>query len=203
MIRSKLTMPLIVAGLTAAGPLAAQGPAFDCAKASHEIEKLICNDEKLAALDRKMEQTYGAAVAAMKDVVDRQQAIQRLTATQSGWIGGRNECWKATDKRQCTEDSYGRRIGELTARYMLIHDIKAVAYECGSSPADELYAYFYPSDPPAVRLERGDSIAAGTLVRAGSGSRYEAESGIVFWAKGDGAQVEWPQGTNFTCRVRK
>ena len=33
----------------------AKGPAFDCGKAQGEVEQLICKDESLAALDRKID----------------------------------------------------------------------------------------------------------------------------------------------------
>jgi uncharacterized protein len=57
-------MPMKVLSMTAifgmtilAGPataLAQSGPAFECSKAEHEIEQLICKDNELAVKDRKV-----------------------------------------------------------------------------------------------------------------------------------------------------
>ena len=103
---------LVVLTLVLAGvPAQAQGPAFDCAKAQGEVEKLICGDEGLAALDRKLDEVYRAAVAKARDDVP-----QLIRTEQRGWIKGRNECWKAKNGtyltaswqagtvRECVED---------------------------------------------------------------------------------------------------
>jgi uncharacterized protein len=39
-----------------------------------------------------------------------------LKAEQSGWVKGRNECWKADDKRACIKGEYESRINELKDR---------------------------------------------------------------------------------------
>ncbi len=44
----------------------AQGPTFNCAKATGEVETLICSDASLAALDRKLDEAYKAAAAKAK-----------------------------------------------------------------------------------------------------------------------------------------
>ncbi len=44
------------------GLACAQGPAYDCNKVSGSIEKLICEDAELAALDRAMASVYAAAL---------------------------------------------------------------------------------------------------------------------------------------------
>lgn len=182
---------------------AAQGPAFDCSKAAGSVEKLICKDESLAALDRKLDVTFKAAVKKLHGVADADSAIGKLKAYQRGWIKGRNECWKSDDLRSCVVDEYRHRIAELQAEYLLLKVSKPVFYECNGNPADEIVATFVHSDPPSVRLERGDTTAIGILSKSGSGSRYDADFGIVFWIKGNEARTEWPQGNAFNCRVRK
>jgi uncharacterized protein len=78
------------------GVALAQGmaPAFDCAKATGEVERLVCSDGALAALDHRMTAVYGKA---MKRWPAGEAARQR--ALQRGWIKGRNDCWKASDTR--------------------------------------------------------------------------------------------------------
>ena len=190
-----------------AGPthvVAQSGPAFDCAKAEHEIEQMICKDDELAAKDRRIADVYQQAVRRMEKVdVGGAEAIKELKATQRGWIGGRNECWKAADKRQCAIDSYDRRTAYLQARYFLVEGGEPVFYTCNANPANEIVATFLPTEPPSVRLEHGDRQEIAVLSPAASGSRYDGDFGLYFWIKGDEAQVAWPQDTKFTCRVRK
>lgn len=83
-------------------------PSFDCAKASHEVEELICKDAELADLDRSLADLYGV-------VYKHTPASERkmLKAEQRGWVKGRNDCWKSDDQRGCVKRSYDERIGEL------------------------------------------------------------------------------------------
>lgn len=194
---------LIGTGGSVTTAYAQTAPSFDCGKADGEIEEMICNDGELAALDRRLAETYAAALHSLDDAVDREPATRELKAIQRGWIKGRNDCWKAAGRRDCVVFNYQSRDAELTARYMLIEGIEPVFFVCNDNPSDELAAYFYPTDLPSARLERGDSIAIGVLTRSGSGSKYLADPGITFWTKGDEAQVDWPEGTGFTCAVRK
>lgn len=195
---------LLGLALLASPALGQSGPAFDCAKAEHEIEELICQDGELAAKDRKLADVYKQAIAAMEKVdAGGPEAIQELKTYQRGWIGGRNECWKAEDKRQCTADIYDRRIAELQAKYFLVEGGSPVFYTCNGNPADEIVATFIPTEPPSVRLERGDTTKVGILSPTASGSRYDADFGVFFWVQGDEAQVAWPQETEFNCVVRK
>jgi Membrane-bound lysozyme-inhibitor of c-type lysozyme len=150
-----------------------------------------------------MAEVYKDAVRAMENIdTGSAVAVGELKASQHGWISGRNDCWKAEDKRQCTADSYDRRLAFLQARYFLVEGGEPVFYICSGNTADEIVATFIPTDPPSVRLERGDSVEIGILSRSGSGSRYEAQFGVYFWIKGHEARVAWPQEIEFTCTVR-
>lgn len=178
-------------------------PSFDCTKASGEAEEAICASETLASLDRTMAETYRAARDSLAGAADAKAATDLLTTTQRGWIKGRNECWKSSDKVRCTHDSYDMRIAELQARYFLIEAAPPVFYECENNPSNEIVASFVATDLPSVRLERGDTVKVGLLVQTGSGSKYIADHGTSFWIKGDEAQVSWPEGNDFKCQVRK
>lgn len=199
---TSLLAAALLLGAAVTSSAAAEGPAFDCAKASGEIEMLICQDADLAVLDRELAEVYAASLQTLKGVADEKEAVKSLKAYQRGWIKGRNDCWKAEDKRRCAEGLYRMRIAELQARYALVDGRDPVFYVCNGNPADEIVATFYPTDPQAVRLERGDSQVIALQTRAASGARYEADFGILFWEKGGVAQVEWPQATKFTCTAR-
>ena len=86
-------------------------PSFDCSKASHEVEELICKDPQLAALDRSLAERYAVV---MKNTPADEQKL--LKAQQRGWVKGRNDCWKSDDQRGCVKDEYEVRISELKDR---------------------------------------------------------------------------------------
>ena len=187
-----------------------KGPAFDCSKASGEVEKLICADEGLGALDRKLDAVYKAALAKARDDVP-----QWLRTEQRGWLKGRDECWKAkgaadpvylteswtaTDVRGCVEAQYQLRIAELQVRLQLVPAQKPVFFACNNNPANEIVATFFETDPPAARFEHGDRTVIGYLVRTASGAKYEGQN-LSFWNKGNEATVTW-SGEDLKCKVR-
>ena len=142
----------------------AKGPAFDCAKAQGEVQQLVCKDEGLAALDRKLDEVYKAARAKAANEVP-----PVLVAEQRGWVKGRDECWKAksggpafltatwqaTNVRECVEGNYRIRISELQAKYRLVPSKGPVFFACENNPANELVATFFETDPPTVAAGEG------------------------------------------------
>jgi uncharacterized protein YecT (DUF1311 family) len=97
--------------VVASAPSATVNPSFDCAKASHEVEELICKDAELADLDRSLAGLYGVV---LKNSPSSEQ--KRLKAEQRGWVKGRNDCWKSSDQRGCVKREYESRISELKDR---------------------------------------------------------------------------------------
>lgn len=199
-LRARLNSVLLAsttAGLVATIAAAEQGPAFDCKKATHEIEVLVCQDRGLAALDRTLTDRFRAAHANLS--ADQKRT---LDAEQRGWIKGRNDCWKDSQKRDCTEKQYTHRIVTLEARYGLAPVGRSTYYSCDDGKEDTLIFTPVSTDPPSANVVRGNESETLILDRSGSGSKYLGDFGIVFWAKGDDALVEWPQGTEFSCKRR-
>jgi uncharacterized protein YecT (DUF1311 family) len=175
----------------------AKGPAFDCAKAQGEVQQLVCKDEGLAALDRKLDEVYRAARAKATNEVP-----PVLVAEQRGWLKGRDDCWKArggtptflTASWQvdgvhgCVEATYTVRISELQAKYRLLPPKGPVSFLCDDR--SEVVGTFFETDPPTARLERGDQTVTAWLVKAASGSRYEGPN-VEFWTKGKEATATW------------
>ena len=209
----RMAVGIVAAGVLAVAPavVLAEGPAFDCAKADGEVETLICQDEGLATLDRKLDEVYKAALGKARDDVP-----QVLRTEQRGWIKGRNECWKAqgednpafltaswqaTSVRECVEGQYQLRISELQAQLQLVPAKGPVFFACENNPANEVVATFFETDPPTARLERGDRTVMAWLVRAASGSKYEGQN-VEFWTKGDEAAVTWLD-EELTCHVNR
>ena len=181
-------------------------PAFDCRKASGEIEKLICNNDALSQLDRDLATTYDAAIkmAASLDS-GASTAVKELRAEQRGWIKGRNECWKdISDKLDCTKQSYQRRIAFLQARWRLVEPIKTVFYRC-TNDTDTFIVSFMPTTPrDSLAIERGDTIGIFVRTRATSGAKYDGSFGKSFWSHGDEAMITWDQNIPaLECQVQE
>jgi uncharacterized protein YecT (DUF1311 family) len=149
--------------------LDAEGPAVDCTKAQGQVEQLVCKDAALAALDRKLDEVFKAALAR-----DNMPAI--LGAEQRGWIGGRNECWKAqgpdtpvfltaswrvTSVRECVEAQYKMRTADLQAKWQLVASKTPVSFACQNNPANEVVATFFDTESRARRGARAGIPLSG------------------------------------------
>ncbi len=174
----------------------AQGPTFDCAKAKGEVELLICKDPALAALDRELAQVYKAASAKAQG-----ELVTQLRQEQRGWVKDRDECWKATSQtwitatwtvdnvKDCVDAKYRLRISELQALWHLVEP-KTVYFTCQNNPANVIVGDFFETDPPTIRLERGDSTKTLWRVGPASDGNYEGQN-VSFVQKGNEVKVEW------------
>jgi uncharacterized protein YecT (DUF1311 family) len=132
------------------------------------IEKMICGDAALAKADRQLASVYAAAAKKAGTPVPGW-----LRAEQSGWIKGRNDCWKDSDVRACIEREYTNRIVDLQARSRLVKFTGPVTYACTNADGEksEVIATFHETDPRSTLIERGDRTVLGTIVRAASGAK--------------------------------
>ena len=141
-------------------------PSFDCDRVIEgSVEKLICDDPELSALDRRLSEVFEAAL-----VKEKSNPHPVLLSIQRGWIKGRNECWKSPELRLCVEQYYERRIAELEAQYRLASPSQIRAYVCGDSAADEIVVSFFDTKPKIVIAERGDRTFR--LFETGEESKY-------------------------------
>jgi uncharacterized protein len=198
-------MRLIVGGLALAvlaTPAAAASPSFDCANADGDVETLVCSDDALAALDRRLADRFADAVATVRGLdAGSEAALDELRAVQRGWVKGRNDCWKAADVRACVADAYLSREGELVARYILEPPTDVTSWICDDGPAYEVVVSTFATERPSIRIEVGDSVDTGTLVPMASGTRYDASFGRFFWSKGGSAMFAWQPGIQQPCEA--
>src|ERR1700716_3679852 len=99
----RLALITSVALVSAVPAFAQNGPSFECAKASNDVERTICKDPKLAKADRAMAEAYAALAAKLSG-----PAKDNLEKEQVRWLGDRN--------RGCAADTDGI-APSLTRRY--------------------------------------------------------------------------------------
>ena len=183
---------------TTIDPAGAQGPSYDCDHVEAvSIEEMICMDEELSALDRRLAQVYAMAT---EKAVNEYPPI--LKAEQRGWIKGRNDCWKSDDPQECVHCTYQLRIAELQAKYRLVPSNGPVTYVCDGDPTNEVMATFFKTDPPTLIAERGDQVSLMVLQPSGSGSKYQGRNASL-WEHDGEALIVWGHGSkNMRCLVR-
>ncbi len=181
----------------------AASPSFDCAKAQSDAEALICQDEALATLDGRLADRLAAAQQSAEGRdTGAQEAVDELQASQRGWLAGRDDCGTAgtaDDLRACVEFAYLRREGQLVARYGLEAPSAAATYECEGDPANAVVVSFYDTELPSARVGYGGEVATASLAPSGSGSRYEGDSGLSLWLKGNDMRFAWRGGEEMNC----
>ena len=146
---------------------------------------MVCEDQELVQLDRKLDEVYTAA----KDKTTPAQSVD-LRANQRGWIKGRDECWKAVDPRLCVATEYRLRITELEAQYRLLEGIGPIQYRCAGNYDQPLRVRFYETDPLSAWAEFGTDSAILYRQAAGSGAKYEGRN-ISLWEYHGEAVLVW------------
>jgi uncharacterized protein YecT (DUF1311 family) len=177
----------------------ALAPSFDCAASDGQVEELICDTPELAALDLRMDTVWQAVLAVMDDgdMPEPDRAIIR--AGQRGWIAGRNDCWRSDDVEACVRTEYRTRTARLMAGFGLADSGEPTFWSCEGNPADEFVLTFFQTDPPSVRLERGDGQEVMIQTPAASGARYLGAFGKEVWVKGSEGTFVWPETDTITC----
>lgn len=85
------------------------GPSFDCTKAVTLVEKTICSDAELSALDREFAKVYRRALDAAKD-------RQSVLSEQRSWLQERERvCGADSNPAECIESFTKSRIAQLKA----------------------------------------------------------------------------------------
>ncbi len=160
-----------VATLLTQTQAASAHPSFDCGRAGTEVEKAVCADPQLAALD-----------AALDWLWKRVPHTPQETETQKKWAGTRANCppedyamspdaisfASTVDPKGCIGIAYAERI-------------KALAPKSSSAAVD---SGRYTTDPP-LELPQGSSAALARKFIVARGYRAD-EIDIEHWGKGRG-----------------
>ncbi len=84
-----------------------QAAGFDCAKAGTRVERMICADPALSALDAQLARAY-------RDGARRTAEPERYIREQRAWLKARDVCLAHGDATACLHDHYTRRIQALS-----------------------------------------------------------------------------------------
>lgn len=178
---------ILTALLLAAGAAWAASPSFDCGKAeAGGIEALVCADEGLAILDRRLAEVYAAAAARAGS-----EPTPSLQAEQRAWLKERDDCRGSADPRLCVAESYRLRIAELQARYRLVEGRGPVVYRCDDDRHSEAAVTFFPTDPPTLIAVRGASQAFMVRSSSASGAKYQGRQETFWEHHGCEALITW------------
>lgn len=184
-------------------------PSFDCAQSDGEISDLICETPMVARMDNELQRVYSLAETGTYASEER---LQELTTMQRGWIGGRDDCWKAADKLQCVTTSYAQRIHEIRQGFYdsRQEDEKGISTGPLAVACDGvdyfISATFINADPGVVFLQWLDRSLSLTQVPSGSGAKYEGVwdgQAATLFTKGDEAIFTPPGGTDMNCKIEE
>lgn len=176
-------------------------PSFDCLKARSTVERQICADPALAALDRRVSALFARGMAAHSALSDRDRKGWR--DVQRVWLTERDRCGRAEAPKTCITTAYQHRIAELRIRLADLGPVPdTVSYRCDGLGNQPLAAVFYgQTEPPSVVLTVGDRQVIGFSAPSGSGARY-VTSGVELWEHHGEAMLEW-FGKKLSCRALK
>jgi uncharacterized protein len=166
-------------------PAIARAQAADCEKPANVVQKTICGDADLKALDAKMVVLYAAATK------DATPAQKKEIETQHGrWAAERDACAKDADVKKCVDDCYARR-NELLTSYASKASApptrRSVSYVCADK--SKLVVEYVLGPKEHVLVAHGASKWTLPHVPSGSGARYE-EGTVSLWNKGKEVTLE-------------
>jgi uncharacterized protein len=184
----------LVAAPAAAGTASRVRPTFDCAQAKAAVETLICRDEALAQLDRRLDRVYDRALKAWSS---DESALQQ--PRRRDWVRKRDECEKAADVRACVEESYRTRIVEVQIASRQVKGPTVAGYSCAGEERPFSAAYYADTSPPAAVITHGDERVVAFVAASGSGARYTAEN-VELWEHQGKASIDW-FGQKLECAV--
>ncbi|MBX7431841.1 MliC family protein [Mycobacterium sp. Y57] len=170
---------------------AATPATVDCAKPGNDVEKLVCTDPDLAALDRRVDELFRQALN--ESGADAAQ----LEAEQRGWKSGRDDCWKSQDIARCVLEEYQTRAVELQIGLPGAAASPTVEYRCTDSGQPVSAVFYNDIDPRSMVLTVGRDRAILFAQPTGSGIHYSREG--ADYAEHQGEVTIDFYGTKLTC----
>ncbi len=188
-----------LASVAAFSAAAAGAPSFDCAGKLSAAEKMVCADDTLAALDRKLGEVFARAESA----VPRDKYIAYFVAEQREWVASRDGCPQTHDPAACLSSVYRTRIAQLQGQFNMVPSHGPFRYACDGNPPQELVVIWYDTDPPSGVLGTARGQTMLFSVATASGTRYVGDD--VAFSEHDGtASVTFGTGAQaLACTLKK
>jgi uncharacterized protein len=96
-------------------PSVETGPGFDCTEAKTKVEKRICDNAELSALDQKLSEVYAEAQAETAGIDgETGERIDPLAKEQKIWLRTRNQC----KSNACLHSTYIKRIKYIETHWL-------------------------------------------------------------------------------------
>lgn len=167
---------IIVAAAIAPRPAA--GQAVDCFKATSAVQKAICTDSDLMALDKNLTLAYAAAV---KQATPAQKT--GIEAQQRRWATARDACAKDKDLKACVRTYYANRTEQLNAYARGEAPSVAKPHTFACPDKTTVVVDFVGGPKPYAVVTHGASKWTLPQVPAASGARY-LDKKVSVWNKG-------------------
>lgn len=132
--------------LFTAAPALAAGPGFDCAKATRQIDKAICNWYNVGSLDGRMAAAYKTAIAAQ----DGETAAASVKAGQKAWLAERDKSCGLDNvtPREGSEDGLSpKEFGQLICLQAIYPTRIAQLMDIAAAPLVPLDVKTVPTEP--------------------------------------------------------
>lgn len=162
--------------LAAALPAAAATPSFDCSRKINAAEKIVCGDDALAALDRKLGEVFARAARSLPN----DKTIAYVVAEEQQWTQSRDGCPSTPDPKACLSSVYRTRIAELQGRYRMVPTRGPFRFTCDSTPPQDIVVTWYDTDPPSGLLEMRSGTTPVFQTSSASGARYVGDD-VQYW----------------------
>ena len=182
-------------------------PAFDCAQATGDAQKLICSDQRLAELDVELGRLFTLAKA---DTALGAPALEALEASQRAWIQRRDACTPSPALRACILGESVRRVFELRQGYAAARSDDGggisrgpTAWKCAGADV-LLSSVFVNGEPPSLALAWNDHLVPMEAYPDPDGQRYAGKIGdgdVTFLVNGTRAMFAQPGQPALSCEI--
>jgi uncharacterized protein len=166
----------LAAVAAASTPALAATPSFDCTRKVNAAQKLVCDDDTLAGLDRKLGEVFARAAGSLPN----DKTIAYLVGEQQQWTQSRDGCPATPNPKACLSSVYRTRIAELQGRYRMVPTRGPFRFTCDSTPPQDIVVTWYETDPPSGLLEMRTGTTPLFQTSSASGARYVGDD-VQFW----------------------
>ena len=199
-IRKVSGIGIIIAALWMAVAAAASAttPSFDCHGKVNSAQKIICGDDTLAALDRKLGKIFIDAAQSLPSGKE----IAYFVAEQQDWVRSRDGCPTTPNPASCLSSVYRTRIAELQGRFRLVPTRGPFRFACNGSPPQEIVVTWYQTDPPSGLLETARGQTTMFEITSASGTHYVGDDVALVEHQGTVTVTFGMANQELTCRQK-